>query len=119
MLNRDRTAALAPLAWAVSDLVFLTAGLTMADDPLGPLLIAYPLVVVASGLWFEVRLVATTTVAALVSFAGLLAVRPESFGEPHYPLIFGAMLLVIGFTVGYQVHRLRALNRYFDQRRLV
>ncbi len=90
----------------------------MADEPIGPVAISYPLVLVAAGLWFSVRLVAVTTLVELASFAGLLVLRPEAFGPSHYRMIFAAILAVIGWIVAYQVHRLRMLSRYFERQRL-
>ncbi len=52
----------------------------MADEPLGPLAISYPLVLVAAGLWFSVRLVAVTTlVPSWPACVGLLVLRPRRF----------------------------------------
>ena len=118
LLNRPASASAARDAWAVSDVALLTTAMAMADEPLGPLAISYPLVLVAAGLWFSVRLVAVTTLVELASYVGLLVLRPDGFGPTHYRLIFGVSLAVIGFIVAYQVHRLRALSRYFERERL-
>jgi serine/threonine-protein kinase len=115
LLNRPRTSVAARYLWAVADIVFLTTMLYMADDPLGPLLICYPLVLAAAGLWFSVRLEAVTTVAAIISYTALVMLRPASFGEIHYRVIFAAVLGLIGYIVAYQVYRLRSLSRYFEQ----
>jgi hypothetical protein len=104
--------------WAVADVAFLTWIMALADEPLGPIAISYPLVLVAAGLWFSVRLVAVTTLVELASFAGLLVLRPDAFGPIHYRLIFAAILAVIGWIVAYQVYRLRLLSRYFERQRL-
>ncbi|HEX4142180.1 MAG TPA: serine/threonine-protein kinase [Pirellulales bacterium] len=117
LLNQPAHAAAARYGWAVADVILLTTLLAMADEPLGPLVISYPLVLVAAGLWFSVRLVAVTTLAELASYAGLLILRPEGFGPMHYRLIFGVSLAVIGWIVAYQVHRLRTLSRYFERER--
>ena len=107
-------------AWASADVVLLTLALYISGLPLGPLLIGYPLLVTASGLWFRVRMVWFTTVLSLVSYAGLMWFRPEErASEPsHYPLLFAAVLTVLGFIVAYQIHRVRVLSRYFEQQRL-
>ena len=42
--------------------------------------------------------------------------RPEDARPIHYPVIFGTALIVLGFMVGYQVYRVRALSRYCDRR---
>ena len=120
LLRREKTAQLARLAWAVTDPVLLMVVLSLADD-IGPILVGYPVLVAASGLWFSTRLVVVSTVGCILSYGALLYLRLVFRGEhsvqPHYPLIFVMALAVIGFTVGFQVHRLRTLSRYFEQTR--
>jgi len=115
MLRRPRTADAARFAWALTDPVLLTVVLYLAEDDIGPLMIGYPLIVAASGLWFSVRLVAVSTVAGVVSFAALLLLRDDPTNQPHYPVIFAAALGVIGGIVAFQVQRVRTLSRYFEQ----
>ena len=112
-------AMLGRYAWATTNVVLLTALLYISDRPLGPLLIGYPLLLAASGLWFHVRLVGFTTALSLASYAVLLWLRPDELhAQPiHYPLIFAAVLAVLGFVVGYPIRRLRVLGRYFDRQR--
>jgi serine/threonine-protein kinase len=117
LLRRRRTEELAKLAWAVTDPLLLMVVLTLAEDDIGPLMIGYPLILAASGLWFNVRLVVVSASASLVSFALLLFLRHEPTRQPHYPVIFAAALAVIGWIVAFQVHRVRALSRYFEQSR--
>ena len=118
MLRRD--VEIARFAWASVNVVLLTVALYLSGVPLGPLLIGYPLLVTASGLWFRVRLVWFTTILSLVSYTGLMWSRPEELSaQPvHYPLIFAAVLTVLGFIVAYQIHRVRVLSRYFEQQRI-
>jgi eukaryotic-like serine/threonine-protein kinase len=119
MLRHDAGRAVR-YAWASIDVVLLTVALYISGVPLGPLLIGYPLLVAASGLWFRVRLVWFTTALSLIPYAGLMCLRPEeTSAQPgHYPLIFGAVLAVLGFIVAYQIHRVRVLSRYFEQQRM-
>ncbi len=116
LLNRDEFASAARYAWAGSDAVMLTVLLWIAEAPSSPLLVGYPLLVAGSGMFFRVRLVLFTTIACLVSYAVLVASRPLE-GPRHYPVIFAAVLAVIGFIVAYQVYRVRVLSRYFESRR--
>lgn len=115
VLRRPRTGELAKLAWAISDPILLMVVLTLAEDDIGTLMVGYPLILTASGLWFSLRLVAVSTVAGVLSFALLLLLRNEPTNQPHYPVIFATALVVIGFIVGFQVHRVRSLTRYFEQ----
>ena len=112
-------AMLGRYAWATTNVVLLTVLLYLSYTPVGPLLIGYPLLVAASGLWFLVRLVGYTTALSLASYGALLWWRPDELqSQPiHYPLIFAAVLAVLGFVVGYPIRRLRVLGRYFDRQR--
>lgn len=118
LLNRERFAEAARFGWAASDAVLLTAMLYLVEGARGPLLIGYPLLVTASGLWFRERLVGFMTVVSLVSYAVLICLdrRNPSADPPHYAFIFGAVLAVLGFVVAYQVYRVRVLSRYYDHR---
>jgi serine/threonine-protein kinase len=78
-------------------------------------LIGYPLLIAASGMFFQVRLVAFTAILSLASYGMLQWFRHED-GPAHYPLIFAAALAVLGFIVGYQVYRVRVLTRYYQRR---
>jgi serine/threonine-protein kinase len=124
LLRRDQSAWVARVAWSVTDPIMLLIVLVIAGSvapggaaphPIGTLLIGYPLLITASGLWFRVRLVAISTVACVISYV-LLVLRTHDETTPwHYPLIFLAALCLVGFMTGFQVHRVRTLNRYFEQ----
>jgi tRNA A-37 threonylcarbamoyl transferase component Bud32 len=117
LLLRDRTATVARYAWATLDVVLLSAALYLTDSPLGPLVVGYPLVVAGSGLWFRMGLVWFTTTLSLVSYAVLVWQLPQEASPATYPVIFAAVLALIGFVTGYQLHRLQVLSRYFEQQR--
>jgi serine/threonine protein kinase len=119
LLNRESIATIARFSWAAADLVLLTTLLCIADPPLGPLLIGYPLLVAASGLFFRVRLVIFTTGVAIAAYLMLVfRLKPDSDTPLHYPIIYAAVLAVLGIMVGYQVYRIRVLSRYYDHRHL-
>ncbi|MGE5192611.1 MAG: serine/threonine-protein kinase [Deltaproteobacteria bacterium] len=134
LLRREKTAGLARLAWAVTDPLLLLVVILQSPPHVGTLLIGYPVLIAASGLWFNVRLVTVSTTASIVSYlilllkrdgvllhegdAGVLLLGQGELTTPwHYPLIFIAALAVIGFMVAFQVHRVRTLTRYFEQMR--
>jgi len=122
ILNRERFVDVARFLWSATDVVLLTniLLLSLEDGPIGPLLIGYPLLVAASGLFFRVRLVWFTTAVSLLSYLALV-LKGDTAAEsvpPHYPLIFAGALAVLGFIVAYQVYRVRVLSRYFESRRL-
>jgi predicted Ser/Thr protein kinase len=102
--------------WAAADTYLLTLMLYVADDPLGPLLVGYPLLIVASGLFFRVRLVTFMTVACLLAYASLVVVGRDPIVKSQYTLIYAAALAVIGLVCGYQTYRVRVLSGYFEGR---
>ena len=58
------------------------------------------------------------TAACLISYAVLLIFHEKQRNPPHYPMIFIAVLGVLGVIVAYQVYRVRVLSRYFDRQQL-
>ncbi len=119
MLHNDSLAQPARFGWAASDVIILTSLLYLADPPIGAILIGYPLLIAAAGLFFLVRLVLFTTVISLLSFAVLITIAPQIRAErPHYLVIFAGVLAVHGLITAHQVYRVRALSRYYEQRRI-
>ena len=107
-------------AWCAADASLLTAVLAQNSVPPGPILVGYPLLIAASGLFFRVRLVWFMTLSCVVGYAILLGVRRQMFAdtaafEPpwQYPIIFAVVLAVMGIVVAYQVFRVRVLSRYY------
>lgn len=101
-------------AWSAADLGFLTWILLRVEGNLGPLFIAFPLVVVVSGLFTRVKLVAFSTILSLFSFEIVFLTRQESGEFAHYGFVGAAAIVVIGTVVGLMVHRIRLLNRLFE-----
>lgn len=101
-------------AWSAADLGFLTWILLRVEGNLGPLFIAFPLVVVVSGLFSRVKLVAFSTILSLFSFEIVFLTRQESGEFAHYGFVGAAAIVVIGTVVGLMVHRIRLLNRLFE-----
>lgn len=105
-------------AWSAADVLFLTTLLQMSDSPIGSLLIGYPFLIAASGLFFRVRLVFFTTLVSLVAYAVLLICKPNEAVPYQYPVLYSATLAVFGFIIAHQVYRVRTLTRYYEHRRL-
>jgi serine/threonine-protein kinase len=120
MLHNESLAQPARFGWAASDVIILTCVLYLAETPVGTILIGYPLLIAAAGLFFLVKLVLFTTILSLAAFAVLLLARPEivQAERPHYLVIFAAVLAVLGLIIAHQVYRVRALSRYYEQRRV-
>ena len=130
MVMWTNRAELVRFAWAAVDATMLTIVLIPLDAPLGPLLIGYPLLVTACGLFFRVRLVIFQTIASAMGFWLLVLLRHgeavhedgrpayQEFGPIQYPVIFTFVLLILGVITAYQVYRLRRLSRHYDARRV-
>lgn len=107
-----------PFGWVLADVVLMTWVLSIAEGPIGTLLVGYPTLVVAAGMWFRVNLVWFMTCGTLISYAVLLFIRPEAATPPHYPVLYAAVLCVIGYMVAHQIQRVRALSRFYEHRQL-
>jgi hypothetical protein len=116
LLRRSADNDLARYLWAAADTYLLTVMLYIADDPLGPLLVGYPLLIVASGLFFRVRLVTFMTVACLIAYGSLVLVGRDPVVKSQYTLLYAAALAVVGLVCGYQTYRVRVLTGYFEGR---
>ncbi|MEO1993882.1 MAG: serine/threonine-protein kinase [Planctomycetaceae bacterium] len=105
------------IAWLTTDVILLTlvlylAGAAPDPKPLGPLVVGYPLLIVSSGLFVRQRLVWFTTLMSLAAYVVLLMLLPGERQPIHYPALFMTILVLVGFIVVYQVHRLRILGRF-------
>jgi serine/threonine-protein kinase len=121
LLRRPSWGGWVPTLWSAIDAVVLTALLHITESQTSPLLIGFPLLVAASGLWFQVRPVWVTTLVLETSYALTVIDAYHSRGrttEPHYHIIFMVALAVLGFIVAYQVQRMRVLSRYYEHRPL-
>ena len=116
--RRDRGRDPVRLAWAAADVAFLTLILWLfaaAGSPAvgGSMIVGYPVVVAASGLWFRVGLVWLTTALAEAGY-GLLVIdarlRGSLWQHDHHPNIVMAAIALAGFVVARQVKRLLALE---------
>jgi len=114
------------MLWSTADLAFLTMALKLLGRVDSSLLVGYPLMIAASGLWFRVCLVWFTTGLSIACYLllyldsvlhqiqapPLQTVRPDW----QYPNIFVASLALTGFVVARQVKRILALSQYYEHR---
>ena len=89
------------------------------------LLVGYPLLIAASGLWFRINLVWFTTAVAIAGYLFLYLHSAIDWTKPfptwvehdlQYPNIYVAGLLLTGFVVARQLKRTLALGRYYENR---
>lgn len=124
-LEQARRPTITRLAWSFCDILMLLIGLLIADGVASGLIAVFPLLIVASGLWSQLRLVWFTTIVSVTSYAGLaidfhvrrsdLQLKYDLAFDRH--LAFVVAMLLLGTTTAHQVRRLRSLSRYFESRR--
>jgi serine/threonine-protein kinase len=115
----------ARFVWGTLDSILLLAALLLANGVASPLVVGYPLLLVASGLWFRVRFVWFMTGLSLVSYSILVwdfyyrradeltKVFPTDFMR-H--VIFALALVAMAGVISYLVDRLRTLSTYCGQK---
>jgi len=121
--NSDRWSLPARFLWGSLDAVLLFALLLIADGVASPLVVCYPLLIVASGLWLRVRFVWFMALVSLVSYGihvahfyiGRKAQLPQFDTAFDRHVIFVVMLLGIAWGVGHLVHRIRVMSSYCDR----
>jgi len=103
-------------AFVTMDAFVLSVLLYVIEGELGPLVIGFPFVVVASGMFFSVRVVVWCTWCACAAYTLLLLMHPVEPTEPLYSTIFVFMLALLGLITAFQVHRVRVLSRFYEKR---
>jgi serine/threonine-protein kinase len=114
------------MLWSTADIVFLTVALKLLNRPESTLLVGYPLLIAASGLWFRMGLVWFTTMLAIAGYLSIYVGVALNWSTPfpswadrgnlQFPNIFITCLLLTGFVVARQVKRILALGRYYENR---
>jgi eukaryotic-like serine/threonine-protein kinase len=125
--------------WSAADILFVTIEIKLFErveyifpegDPVvrfvTTLLVGYPILVAASGLWWRVWLVWVTTGMAMLAYfllyldaaifgrGGTLVLKPSP--DLEHSNIFLAGLLLIGYVVARQVKRILLLSQYYEHR---
>jgi serine/threonine-protein kinase len=105
-------------AWMAVDVIALTLLLRMLDAANSVLVIGYPMLVAASGLWSRERLVWLTAGLSAYGYATLWMefVLTVGFERNYYLDIVVASLLVTGLIVSHLVRRLWSLSRFYEHR---
>jgi eukaryotic-like serine/threonine-protein kinase len=118
-LQQPRWAQRVRLLWASADVLLLTALLYIDLALESPLVTLYPVLIAASGLWFQVGLVAQVTVLSAFGYSFLVLNHSWQHGpleHPNWHLIFLVGLASAGSSVAYLVHRVRVLSRFHESR---
>jgi eukaryotic-like serine/threonine-protein kinase len=127
LLESRRWSFPARYVWGTLDSLALLVVLLIADGAASSLVVGYPLIIVASGLWYRKRFVWYITVLSLLSYgvlliklhiavhSGQVASRLEAFTYPDRHVIFAISLVVLGSLVSYLVERLRVLSSFYGR----
>lgn len=117
MLSRLQRKDAICLSWAAIDIVLYTSLLFVADQPRGLLLIGYPMLVCASGLFYRRSYVAFMTTGCSIGFLVLAwTFRSAEFSKIDFQAIFISGLAVIGLILSTMIRRIRALCTYYDEK---
>ncbi|AMV36647.1 serine/threonine-protein kinase [Planctomyces sp. SH-PL62] len=114
--------------WILGDMTCLTLLLWIMEDLDTPLLIGYPLMIAASGLWFREGVVWFTTGLAIAGYLALYGHAAVDWGRTNpgwmkpgvlpYGNIYVVCLALSGFVVARLVKRIRVISRYYEMRRV-
>ncbi len=124
LLESRRWSFPARFVWGTLDSAALLAVLLLGNGAASSLVVGYPLIIVASGLWFRVRFVWFITFLSLLSYGVLLMDfyywRSEDFRSAmnftvDRHAIFAVALLIIGAVVAYLVQRVRTLSTFYGR----
>jgi serine/threonine-protein kinase len=121
LMNHRPWADGARFLWSAVDVLFFSSIVLIAEEINTPIVVGYPLLIAASGLWFRERLVWFTAAVCAVSYAALCvahAVRTGQLTGPHHHVIFLVGLIILAFVISYKVRRVRALSQFYEHRRL-
>jgi eukaryotic-like serine/threonine-protein kinase len=115
------------LLWSTGDMICVTLLLWILKSLDTPLLIGYPLLIAASGLWFREGLVWFTTALAIVGYLGLYLLagldwsqEPPAWVAPdvlRFGNVYVACLALTGFVVARMVKRFLVISQYYEIRR--
>ncbi len=122
-LGSRRWSVPACFVWGTLDSLALFAVLRLGYGAASSLVVGYPLIIVASGLWFRVRFVWFITLLSLLSYSVLVIDfyywRPElhkgMYAGFDRHVIFALALLVMGSVVAYLVQRVRMLSSFYGR----
>ncbi|MCR4411596.1 MAG: serine/threonine protein kinase [Thermoguttaceae bacterium] len=123
-LKSGRWTFAARYIWGTLDSALLLAVLLVADGAASSLVVGYPLLIVASSLWYRVRFVWFTSALSLVSYGVLVwdfYVRRPELQARCYPgferhVVFVLALLAFAGVTAHLVDRLRSLSTYYGHR---
>jgi serine/threonine-protein kinase len=101
------------LIWAAVDVTIYTTLMILADAPRGLLLVGYPMMIGASGLFYRVRFVVFMTIVCMLGMMLVSVLVDDPINDRiDFLGIYFIGLLVIGLCVMTMIRRVRGLSRY-------
>jgi len=111
--NTQSCRAFAHLSWVAFDIAIYTLLIYLAETPRGLLLIGYPLMICATGLFYRTRYVVFATTLSLLGFISLLyTVNDPICSRIDFALIYVAGICLVGFCMISMIQRVRSLTDY-------
>lgn len=103
-------------SWLAIDVFLYTTLIAFAAPPRSMLLIGYPMMVVASALFYQRRFTVTKTALCILGFLILSWQFPkDDFVKPDFAAIFVSGLLVICLCMLSVINRVRGLSRFYEK----
>ncbi|MFN9627125.1 MAG: hypothetical protein ACK6AT_12800, partial [Planctomycetota bacterium] len=110
---RVKNTAVPAVLWGLIDVAFVSLLIANAQAPRGLLLVAYPLMITVSALFYRTRFVLLMTIACIVAFVMLTETLSDpSMDRTDFRLIFVSLLLVQCLTLTSLIYKVRNLFYY-------
>ena len=110
---RVKNTAVPAVLWGLIDVAFVSLLIANAQAPRGLLLVAYPLMITVSALFYRTRFVLLMTIACIVAFVILTQTLSDpSMDRTDFRVIFVSLLLVQCLTLASLIFKVRNLFSY-------
>lgn len=101
------------LTWAATDLVIYTVLMINANPPRGLLMVGYPMMIAASGLFYRVRFVVFMTITCNLAMLLLVSLVDDPIKQRlDYLAIYFIGITILGLCVMTMIRRIRGLSRF-------
>ena len=114
-VNLEKWRHAAIYTWLGLDTFMITTLIAFASPPRAMLLIGYPMLLVASSLFYQRRFVITTTITSILGLLILAWQFPkEDFTKPDFTSIFLSGLVVVALCLLAMIRRIRGLSQFYE-----
>jgi serine/threonine protein kinase len=115
-VDRDRWRYVSISTWLTADVIVYTILIAFARPPRPLLLIGYPMMIVASSLFYQRRYTISNTVMCILGFCILCWNFPgELLVRWDFSAIFICGMIVICLTILAMIHRVRGLGNFCEE----